>query len=952
MTALLERTDAAGPQPVHVPPPSRAARWWAGWRVALRLARRDAWRGKGRSLLVVLLVALPVATATGVVVFGDAAQTAGSPRNLALRSLGPVADARIGLCKPGVTQALDLSESVGCDASAITPAQALAALPAGTRLVATGGAADVVLESGGWGVSDTVAISDVADPLNAASWRVDDGRLPRGPGEIALGAEDLRRLQSGLGSRVTVTTISGDRVETSLTVVGVVTPQAFSSFNLAGVVTPGVLPSGGQDVYLATTPRPLDWADVRRANAAGAVVVARGVLESPPPFCTFDGLCLDAGPDPGQLASADQQSETSAEEQARTAALVGVALVLVVLQVALLAGPAFAVQLRRRQRELGLLGASGGDAVMLRRTVLASGFVLGLAGGLLGLVLGWVSVGLLGGALPWAPLAQNDIPLGVPGLPWYCWGAAAVGLVSAMAAALVPAVIAGRGQVLDTLRGRRPLPPVKARTPLIGVGLGAAGIALMLYGRTMRPPDAVVLGCGLVLAELGLVLVMPWLVVQATRLGPFLPLTPRMALRDSGRHRLRTATAACAIAAAAAAAVATSTWQTSQTAQFSFSGQPYVVGSLVVQGGPDAGPTGVADARRVVDQVAAPSASVGLQNVVPRASTGAPAQAYDSLGRLTCVVPSGAEPPSTPDAAGELQVCGSAEIAFGTYSVQMIDDPDTLGALLGPLVPVDQAIAVLKAGGAVATVPGALDRKGRLWLRPEPVVTGTDGSQNQTFAAPVALPGAEASGGTVPAPVIVGPAALAPGGALASVARVDPSTFTVIATPTVVDRPDRPTVADQVSIGLAKARVNGNASVTGQADHGTDDGVAIVLAVAVAATLLMALLAGLMVTALALADGRSDLVTLTAVGAPPRTRRRIAAAQAGVVATLGCTTGAVSGLVVAYLLVGLFYASGGRAFEIRWWLVAAVVVGVPLVTAAAAWLTTRSRVTIPRRTDS
>ena len=38
----------------------RLSRWEQSWRLALRLARRDAWSHKGRSLLIVILVATPV----------------------------------------------------------------------------------------------------------------------------------------------------------------------------------------------------------------------------------------------------------------------------------------------------------------------------------------------------------------------------------------------------------------------------------------------------------------------------------------------------------------------------------------------------------------------------------------------------------------------------------------------------------------------------------------------------------------------------------------------------------------------------------------------------------------------------------------------------------------------------------------------------------------------------
>ena len=38
----------------------RLSRWWQSWRLALRLARRDVWAHRGRSLLIVIMVAAPV----------------------------------------------------------------------------------------------------------------------------------------------------------------------------------------------------------------------------------------------------------------------------------------------------------------------------------------------------------------------------------------------------------------------------------------------------------------------------------------------------------------------------------------------------------------------------------------------------------------------------------------------------------------------------------------------------------------------------------------------------------------------------------------------------------------------------------------------------------------------------------------------------------------------------
>ncbi|WP_286961124.1 MULTISPECIES: hypothetical protein [Arsenicicoccus] len=63
MTTLADppRTAARTPQPPGATRRSRLGEWWAGWRVALRLARRDTRAHGGRSALVLVMIALPVA---------------------------------------------------------------------------------------------------------------------------------------------------------------------------------------------------------------------------------------------------------------------------------------------------------------------------------------------------------------------------------------------------------------------------------------------------------------------------------------------------------------------------------------------------------------------------------------------------------------------------------------------------------------------------------------------------------------------------------------------------------------------------------------------------------------------------------------------------------------------------------------------------------------------------
>jgi putative ABC transport system permease protein len=275
--------------------------------------------------------------------------------------------------------------------------------------------------------------------------------------------------------------------------------------------------------------------------------------------------------------------------------------------------------------------------------------------------------------------------------------------------------------------------------------------------------------------------------------------------------------------------------------------------------------------------------------------------------------------------------------------VMLLRDPATLGLLLGPIADVAAARTMLESGGAVVLQPGSLDSAGKVVLQSSTQHDDGTLTQNPVFR----VPAAEVLTGALPTSVILGPQALEPGGAASSL-RADDATQVIVVAPSTPDRSDRPTVAEQITIGLAKARVNAGVQAGGS---DRPDDTAVQLAVIGAATLLLALLAGLMVTALALADGRSDITTLAAVGAEPRVRRRIAASSAGFVAALGCATGVVSGLVLAWLLNPLFNRFGAQTTVIHWWLVAFVLVGVPLVTAGTAWLTTRSKITLTRRRD-
>lgn len=940
MTAVLERAEPMSPHPPP-PVPSRFARWIGGWRVALRLARRDAWRGKARALLVILIIALPVAAVSGVDIYTRATVAAHAAVFEPAHALGSTADALVYVGAGGaVRQSPDgRTQDSGGAGPAPSASTIAAALPAGSRLVSLGAERGVVVESGQWGVGGTLRIQDVVDPIVAGLWVVKGGRLPATTGEIALEPSEARRVHVAIGDTVVVSTTGAGSQSRSLIVVGTAVPVGNSA---VGVTLPGAVPADtplAANGWVAATSRDLTWSDVRALNRIGAVVTSRTVLANPPAFCAADALCLDDGPVPGGSGYVEPPTQIQLDEAARVAAEAGVIVVLVVLQIALLAGPAFAVQLRRRQRELGLVGASGGDAASLRRTVLASGVVLGLIGAGVGVAIGWTVVWALGGQFAWAPFADAEhVSFGIPPLPPETLAIVLVGVIAALSAALVPALAAGRGDVIDTLRGRRPLPPVRRAAPLLGLLMGGIGLAIMVYGTTKR--DAVVLGVGVVVGQLGVVMLMPAVVAWSSRGARRLSLAPRMAVRDAGRHRMRTTAAACAIAAAAAGSVAASSWSQSVSLDHTSADVTFVDGRIVlmIQNEYDAAgapvsmsATHIAEFTHSIATSSPVARSAVLSTLIPVTYSG------QLTGQLNCATAATAGSTAKP-----IDPCQGRGIGSWVGPVALIDDPAQVGVVLGPLAPLAEAQRVLDAGGAVVTQPGSV-KDGFVTLRSE--TFDTDGNPVRDGVRTLRVPAYEVLQGAVPAPVLVGPAVLHAGSPLAGVARTADSI--VVVDPVEQDSPDAPAAADRIQLGLLKAGLPATVSIR---PSSSQDIGPIVATVGAVVTALLALLAGLMVTGLALADGRADMQTLAAVGGPPRLRRRIAASSAAYVTVLGCVTGAVSGLVAARVLVPLFVRSTGDLFRVPWPMIAFVVLAVPVLTAAVASATTRSTVELTRRT--
>src|SRR4051794_36838430 len=517
--------------------------WVSGWRLALRLAWREAARSKARSALVLVMVTFPVVA----VIAADVAQATASVSSV------EGLDRRIGSAEAMVTalphtrQVFQLADPD--NGGFVTSGDRPTTTSLGTVERTLGGdrpSTELVTRQvgvhTGLGVLSVDATGlDLADPLARGLYRLTSGRWPTAADEVAMNAA-LAGHGFQAGDRITV----GDGRQ--VTAVGTV-EAAGPRIQPLLVGPPAWLPaaSGAALRQWLVGGAPVTWDDVRALNGLGVTVVSREVIEHPP---STDQL-------PPQL----QQSLSTDHSQIFTVLiLIGV---MALLEVVLLAGPAFAVGARRQSRTLALLAANGGGPPQSRRVILASAVVLGTIGAVVGTVLGIVAGRILVPILQ----AHADTYFGPFQVRWsHVLVVAFFGLLSALLAAAVPAWIASRQDVVAVLAGRRGDRKPGRRSPVIGVGLLAIGIGLAVLGARQGAGDLLI-GAAAVVSVFAMIFLVPVVVVGVARLGRRMPLPLRYAVRDAARHRTRTVPAVAAVAATVAGVVALSIANSSDRAQ-------------------------------------------------------------------------------------------------------------------------------------------------------------------------------------------------------------------------------------------------------------------------------------------------------------------------------------------------------------------------------------------------
>jgi putative ABC transport system permease protein len=885
----------------------------SSWRVALRIARREARRTKGRSALVVAMVGLPMLALTFAAVTVRTAQL--PPAEAARREIG-TADLRATHVSDGHIFQTGV-DGWSSDAFSSEPPDDTRTfrelLPEGSRAVPLRSAYGLRLRTADGGVA-LAAHQELpfGDPIAAGLVRLRAGRLPSAGDEIAVTPELRDQLGVAIGGHVDTVAVAGKGVsQRTLHVTGLaVLPQelgARSALSPTGSdVGAGI--DGSAASWLVDLPAGVSDLEVmRRLNAVGYAVAPRTWFFHPPP--APQGVV-----DPAAVG------------------VVVVAVGLATLEVVLLAGAAFAVGARRRRRELAVLTATGADRGDVVRVVLGGGVVLGVIAGV---------TGVLGGILL-VVAARSHLdelngrllgPLDLRFLELAAIVAVAVG--TAVLAAVLPARAAASASVVESLTGRRGQVRTARRVPAIGLGAIVAGSALAFWAAGSgivqasasssgpadpgRPARFNLLLAGAVVAELGFVLCAPAVVGLVGRAAGRLPLALRLALRDATRHRTRSGPAVAAVVAAVAGSVAVSVYLASDVDRQRRNYDPRLPHGIV-----EMVEIGYEGDRLEARDRAAAVAELPVAREVAVAQPGAcgPGEPCDYW---QAVVPPQAECPPSQDPKVQPR-CRP----FASGNGVVVADADFVELVRGRA---DASVAERMAGGAVIVFePRLIDVEGQVTLTRDRYVDKTGKPLRRPDTVTVRLPAV-----AVDAPDFnQRPLAVVPPAVAAAKGIPGRRSATWLSTTRLPS--DR-------EINRARA-AGGDASIDIYVERGFRQQNKLALLALLAASALVTVGATGIATGLAAADSRPDLATLAAVGAGPRVRRVLAMAQAATVAGLGSAMGVFAGLVPA---VAVIAARAEFELAMPWAALAATVVGVPLLAALLVGAVSRSRLPMERR---
>jgi putative ABC transport system permease protein len=815
------------------------------------VAWRDIARHRLRGALVVALIALPVAAmVAGIALYRTTTPT---PDRSATGQMG-----RADLFAMNTTR------------SALE-----AYLPAGSRIEPVSSAdAHVVLPGTRPGVS--VRGMDLAG-LAAGMLALETGRAPKGTAEAAISPEVARLAGVAVGGSITL----DDR--RSATVVGIVENPMYLKDRVV-LVDPTTF-TGGEDsvTWLIGLPPGND----PDAIAQASVDPISGVQQLTIYSRSWRGVSLG-------------------DDSASPTILILGSLALV--ESALIASAAFAVSIRRRQRELGLLAATGATPRQLAGLVLSEAAILGAIACLAG-----VAVGLLGALAlsPWLDdLTQRRNPPLVLDL-FGIVGPIAVGFGAAMFAALVPARTVARVPVLLALSGRRPAQAPARRTLWLGLGVVALAAAMTVIGATVvftgdSSIRYLLLIGGAVLSTLGFGACGPWLLERMDRVASRLPLAGRIAFRDTARARSRSSPIVTAILAGCAAAIALGAWQTSRDQESIAAWVPSLYQDQLALNGPDAAAAG--------NVLSSENGAIG-GTLIPYLAFGDPTvtvnyqlpDARDDDGKLINLLDQCAN--CSADAFEPLEAWRPAPATPAVLAMAGASPYASDLAAGRAVVLSNRAASASKLTIVVQRDPG-------------------DSSTVQRVTLPIRLVRVSVAGGTMPDLFL-------PDVTVRQLGLIDPTGRSDFGDPPFVVRYDHPVTDTDLAHAqdVASRFIDTSALIdTPPVRQGGEFRILIIGLV-----LLFAVSVTGIAIALGEAESRPEQRSLLAIGADPRLRRRIAAARAAVMALMAGLLAVPAGLLPIW---GIF-VSRGSGLAVPTIEIAGAVIALPVLAIAASWLLSR-----------
>ncbi len=939
----------------------------------LRIAARQVLRSWRQSLLIALLIVLPVAgmsTAATLIT-----STIATTDETITHQLGKM-QAWISVISPpdtSLTQSatdpsyyqFDTDENgnpthQAANATPVTPQQVL---PQSTAVLPISESSATIQTNDGITKINTT-MGQSWDSNLVGRYLLASGRAPTADNEIALSAHALNRLGANVGSTVAFT----DPAKT-LTVVGVMrsvtdtndTDRAFGTTEaLTSSQSVTALRYYLPDLALGAT-------EVRALNAKGIVVFSRELMLNPP---AADAGFLTYGYDNTSYAAGS------------VASLLLTIAVFMLFEVGLLAGAAFTVSARTAQRELAVVASVGATRRSLFTIISWHGVVLGLVGGLVGSALG---IGIAFGGIS---LFGNGSVDQFPGfhVPWLVLlGVVVFAALAGWIAAAVPAWQASRMDVVRALRGaRKPHRPSRL-LPILGVLVLAVGVVLNLisirllheatddvknFNQDLYSGAAILTVVATIVIIIGLVLGVPLIIDVLARLIGRGALAARLGGRDVARNRGRTVPIIAAILATAVGAsmVITIIGSADELQRRTWSGSDLpgqmmvylpLFSSSTINGtgvqtiiGAPSSAQAEADGKKIVEVAkrTLPGADV---RIVHSVTTDAfDFTSTDELITLAAplsnpMVPAANACPLDPYAytkawyADPRCVYGQGIGEPTNQQSMLVGTTDDLATITG-IEPSVEVKAALSAGKPVALNPLLLDADGTLTFGTWPegrTQDDPDSSQQGTSQAPMSFgkPSSTKSWSTV---------------AATSTVRLNYAVFMTeetarslgfgtYATKVIMTKAGgfTQTESDKLWGALRSAFPDADQySVWPSIQDGPSGPLGTWLIVGIAA--LIGLVTTTIALALARSDSKGDDAVLASIGATGALRRRIAVWQALFITGIACVTGVLVGLVPAYVLSSV---DTQPPMVVPWNMLAAIAIGIPLVSAVGAFVFTRSR---------